>query len=119
MSIVNTYDETIDKLIPLIRNLSEYPKRYNGKHPELHHFFDRALNGALAQQDLTIGLKHLVVNLKEQNKPIEANYSARAMVVTAYDILDNSGRLLGKEVIGFVKKHIPSSNHYAEATKYS
>ena len=117
MRIVETYDATLKGLQPLIKSLSGYPERYNGKYPELQHFFDRALNGALAQVDLTIGLKHLIVSFQE-GRHIEANYFARAMAVTAYDILLKSGQLVGKEVREFVMKHISTSKYYAEAAQY-
>lgn len=114
MSIVEQYDAALKGYQPLVKSLSGYRERYDERYPELQHFFERALNGALAQVDLTIGLKSLVVSFKE-GRHIEANYFARAMSVTAYDILLKSGKLVGKQVREFVMRHLPTSKHYAEA----
>ncbi len=117
MSIVDTYNEALKSYYPLVKSLSEYPERYEGEHPELKPFFDRSLSAALTQVDLTIGLKFLILNFTD-GKHIEANYFARALAVTGYDILLNSSKLLGSEINIFVREHLPFSDNYNKALGY-
>lgn len=117
MKELEEYNKNLDGLYILRDKLAGYrDKKFGPENEYLHPFYDRSLNNALNQIDLNIGLKHLIVSHKTGKKE-EANYFTRAVAHTAYEILVNSGNLLGSEVPKFVAKHLPDSEKFAAAKR--
>ena len=99
---LNAYDEVIQKTSNLVRTLKIYPKVFEEeKHKYLHQFFDRVLYNTLSQLDLIIGLKYLDLSQAVSNQ-LEANYFARIVAHSSFEILTNLNKLVGKGIRSFV-----------------
>lgn len=95
---INTYDNLIKGTSKIIRTLTIYPKVFEEeKYYELHKFFDKALYNVLNQLDLIIGLKYLDISQAVENR-LEANYFSRIVILTSHEILNDSNKMLGKEI---------------------
>ena len=109
LDIIAAYDKLINSTTNLIRNLKAYPRILNGpEHTTIHLFFDKCLHNALNLNDLVIGLKYLDVSGYCSND-VEANYFARIVAHSTYEILNHSDKLFGRQVRNYIKTNVPNS----------
>lgn len=95
---INSYDKLIKSTSNIIRTLKIYPKVFGEENfHELHKFFDKALFNVLNQLDLIIGLKYLDISQSVGNN-LEANYFSRIVILTSHEILNDSNKMIGKEI---------------------
>lgn len=99
---IRQYDEVIESTSSIIKTLKIYPRVFEKEeHKYLHIFFDKNLYNALCLLDLIIGLKYLDISQAIGNQ-LEANYFARIVAHSSYEILDDLNKLLGKETRTYI-----------------
>ncbi len=95
---IKLYDTLIFKVNDNIRALKAYPNILHQPHNKyLHPFFDKSLYCAIASSDLIVGLKYLDCS-NALNNGYEANYFARAVAHSVYEILNHQGNIIDKSI---------------------
>ncbi|MDI6815789.1 MAG: hypothetical protein QME41_01160 [Actinomycetota bacterium] len=106
LEAINAYDHLIARANKLIVTFKIYPKVLDKEeHKYLHPICDKGLFNALNMVDLIMGLKYLDVSNAVQNQS-EANYFARIVAHSAYEILNHQNKILGIEVIRLVEERL-------------
>jgi hypothetical protein len=100
------YDMLIEKMHKVIKGLKAYPKILTKpEHKYLHPIFDKVLFNALCNLDLITELKYLDLSNLAKNY-FEMNFFARITALSCFEILDNTNRIIGKEIIELVKSRL-------------
>lgn len=103
---VKAYDSVILAMHGTIKGLKAYPAILTQpEHKYLHEVFDKALFNALCNLDLITGLKYLDVSNAVGNT-FEANFFARIVAHSCFEILDHLNRTVGNEIIQLVERRL-------------
>lgn len=99
---LEAYDSVIRAMNGTIKGLKAYPKILTQpEHEYLHAVFDKALFNALCSLDLITALKYLDISNAVGNA-FEANFFARIVAHSSFEILDNLNRTVGKQIVQLV-----------------
>jgi len=100
---LKAYDSVIQAMHGTIKGLKAYPViLIQPEHKYLHAVFDKALFNALCGLDLITGLKYLDVSSAVGNS-FEANFFARIVAHSCFEILDNVNKTVGIQIIQLVE----------------
>lgn len=100
LDVLKEYDNRIKKINSFIKNLKAYPSinsKFEINDEFFNKFLDKLLFISLAELDLLIGLKYLDFSHTLKNQ-IEANYFARVVALSTYEIIQHTSKLLGNDM---------------------
>jgi len=106
IEMLGRYDLIIQRMNKVIKGLKAYPKILDKpEHKYLHKVFDKVLFNALCNLDLITELKYLEMSHVVGNA-FETNFFARITAHSCFEILDNTNRTVGKEIIEMIKSRL-------------